>query len=122
MSLDHPLHPFCMQTLINRAGFGKGHTLQPADIVITASDRYDSIQVLIAHGMSQGTLSFTYETIQFPWQCCRTDAQQAHVRTLLAAGRYEEAAESARDLFESCTEAGMQVDGPAHLAFAQQHS
>jgi len=31
------------------------------------------------------------------------------VRTLLAAGRYEEAAEAARELFESCTEAGLQV-------------
>ena len=41
--------------------------------------------------------------------CCRVEAQQAHVRTMLAAGRYEEAAESARKLFESCTEAGMQV-------------
>jgi len=31
------------------------------------------------------------------------------VRTLLVAGRYEEAAEAARELFESCTEAGLQV-------------
>ncbi|KAL0018583.1 hypothetical protein WJX79_009184 [Trebouxia sp. C0005] len=37
------------------------------------------------------------------------DAQQAHVRTLLVAGRYDEAAEAARELFESCTEAGLQV-------------
>ena len=43
--------------------------------------------------------------------CCRVEAQQAHVRTLLVTGRYEEAAESARELFESCTEAGMQVGG-----------
>ena len=40
---------------------------------------------------------------------CSVEAQQAHVRTLLAAGRYEEAAESARELFERCTKAGMQV-------------
>ena len=40
---------------------------------------------------------------------CRTDAKQAHVRTLLTAGRCEEAAESARELFEDCTEAGQQV-------------
>ncbi|DBA68299.1 TPA: hypothetical protein ACH3X2_013621 [Trebouxia sp. C0005] len=39
----------------------------------------------------------------------RIDAQQAHVRTLLVAGRYDEAAEAARELFESCTEAGLQV-------------
>ena len=31
------------------------------------------------------------------------------MRTLLVAGRYEEAAEAARELFESCTEAGLQV-------------
>lgn len=31
------------------------------------------------------------------------------MRTLLVTGRYEEAAESARELFERCTEAGMQV-------------
>ena len=42
---------------------------------------------------------------------CRTDAQQAQVRPLLAAGRYEEAAELARELFEVCTESGMQVRG-----------
>ncbi|KAL3146194.1 hypothetical protein ABBQ32_002900 [Trebouxia sp. C0010 RCD-2024] len=39
----------------------------------------------------------------------RIEAQQAQVRTLLVTGRYEEAAESARELFERCTEAGMQV-------------
>ena len=31
------------------------------------------------------------------------------MRTLLVAGRYKEAAEAARELFESCTEAGLQV-------------
>ena len=51
---------------------------------------------------------------------CRTDAKQAHVRTLLTAGRCEEAAESARELFEDCTEAGQQVCPAPGCCFREQ--
>lgn len=35
--------------------------------------------------------------------------EQANVRTMLVAGRHEEAADSACQLFDDCREAGMQV-------------